>query len=152
MVSIDVLGRSVVINNCSYILCPCCCTVHPYAGDTPRSWLDECCAITSTRENAAPKQQHDNEDSTLVHANPNVATDVRIACDVCNEDSVHLYSHYRVNLATAKLEPVSFCYKHNPNEHVLSQCLNVQQLKNLRIRRAAWMSRSSVHRQPVYDY
>ena len=44
------------IKSVSYILCPCCCTIHQYQRGSPRPWVLSCCCprAQSRRERPPP--------------------------------------------------------------------------------------------------
>lgn len=127
VVSIDMFGRTAVILGDTYILCPCCCKVHLFQIGN-NNWIKTC-----------PLQPVVLE-----------STHSPLQCDVCQETSGHLYQHKRVNHLTGEMQKICFCFKHNPNNHVMDQCTNMSQVHNLRIRRSVHYGKCS-HKTP-YNY
>lgn len=128
VVSIDMMGRTVVILGETYILCPCCCKVHLFQLGN-NNWIGECPLY----------QQLKKDDDT-----PNAK------CDVCMDNHSHLVKHQRVNHLTGELEDIHFCYKHNPNDHALKHCMNMRQLKHIRIKRSSYLGKGTT--KAIYDY
>lgn len=122
VVSVDMMGRSVLALGVTYILCPICCKVHPYKGDG-MSWIADC----------------------PLHEKKMVVPEVK--CDICEDSNVTVYE--RINHLTGHMEKMGLCYKHQPSDQVLNHCVNIRQMRNLQIRRS-WVSRGT--KKPVYDY
>jgi hypothetical protein len=126
VVSVDVMGRCVVIHNTTYILCPQCCKVHVYNGENT-NWISTCSLNTT----------------------PAIVVPRTYKCDVCEDTNCYSVPQQRVNHLTGEMEYISFCYKHYPNEHVLKQCVNMHQMKQLQIRRSSWMRKDT---KKIYNY
>jgi hypothetical protein len=131
VISVDVLGRSMVVHGNTYILCPICCTVHVYQGDG-NSWISSCKSYIKQE-----KQE-------------------KIKCDVCGDCSVNANGGFqgntyeRINQLTGAMETIGFCFKHQPNDYAVNNCVNIHQMKNLIIRQSSWMPKNKG--RVLYDY
>lgn len=145
VVSIDMIGRTLLFQNVTYVLCPVCCKVHSYQGDK-YSWMTDCQVPVLCNES---KGHHRHARKHIENADASEKTVKHETCIVCLDNSVQTNVFERVNLLTGELEKTAFCYKHQPSDYVLNLCVNVNQIRNLRIKRASWMPQLS--KQILYD-
>ncbi len=131
VISVDLLGRTLVMHGNTHILCPMCCTVHVYQGDA-NSWMTHC----------------------ALHVLPTEPENIE--CDVCKDNSKNANGVFqgnvyeRINQKTGEIEKIGFCYKHQPTDYAANNCVNIFQMKKLIIRQASWMPKNKG--RVLYDY
>ena len=130
VISVDVLGRCVIVQQNTYIVCPSCCKVHVYSGENS-NWINNCCLKSVSTE----RPMHSSYSKKI--------------CEVCEDTNCYGPMCERVNHLTGEMQCVYFCYKHYPNSHILKDCVNVQQIKNLEIKKSSWMKRDT---KKLYNY
>ena len=54
VMAIDLMGRSMHIAGANYILCPCCCSIHPYHARSEQPWPLACCQPRRTTRRERP--------------------------------------------------------------------------------------------------
>ena len=177
VLSVDMYGRSVIINHQAYVLCPCCCKVHAYDMtenvNALGGWLDFCCddhfacvknhyhgipgknikrtlySMQTSRSKRGQKRRKGQPEMYRVPVDKRAETR---KCEVCGESGSTLKEHERVNHLTGYIEAYVFCHKHQPSDHDVKLCTNIRQLRSLRIWRSKWMSRGTAGQSRlVYD-
>ena len=143
VVSVDLLGRMATIHNNTYILCPVCCVVHPYAFSMNTNWLSECCL------NAGQSALETPEDDTGEEGVVPVTSQNK--CEICGDYNTHGTGVFRVNLKTARIDCAAFCYKHYPMDSMLRKCVHIQQVRDLPVKKSGILGRSYTSRTPFYQ-
>jgi hypothetical protein len=143
VVSIDMLGRALFVQQkLVYVLCPCCCKVHPYSGDHG-SWLNQCSLLAQgsvVHKGGKRYQNHKAANAPAKHSDRD-KRDPRLKCDICGDSNYHGEPVERIDWRTGVLSEICFCYKHHPTDGQLKRCLEIEQVRRLPVRRPAWASK-----------
>lgn len=124
VISIDALGRTVIVHGMTFVLCPTCCKVHQYKSYS-ENWMK--CTLSDTPEDT-----------------PNHT------CWVCHESTPQCSVYERVNHLVGEMETIAFCHKHQPSEQAMRLCVNMAQMKQLLPRKGSWLRKAN--KPNLYDY
>jgi hypothetical protein len=104
LLSVDLIGRALQINDEHYILCPGCLAPQVYCGH-PRLWgLEGCPHAPAPRRRPA-----------------------RPSCPICLETASGGVVR-RVDHLTGEMHAVAYCQRHTPSPEAVQSCANVRQL------------------------
>lgn len=174
VISVDVLGRVVIIQGSAYVLCPCCCKVHMYKDRQGKqtqykgSWLHFCpehvaleqrnhyhgISRKGTKKPGGELYSSGKHKASRCPPVPCERKPLLQTCYVCQDSSKHGTCYDRINHLTGIMENIFFCYKHNVSEHDADMCVNMRQMQNLRHWQSRWMARGRTvdRKRLVYDH